>query len=402
MNKANRRLLPLMTLIVTCAAALGCGTLSPLPQEPSTPTNTPIPTPTLPLPENPIATPTSAPLRIEAVNELEQQIVAVYESAGPAVVNIASLFFVEDEQMRPIPQGGTGTGFLYDAEGHIVTNYHVVENAELLIVTMADGTTYPAVVVGEDPSTDLAVIHIDTPDLPNPVPLGDSDALHVGQFVVAIGNPFGQQGTLTFGVVSALERVIESPDGRFIGKAIQTDAAVNPGNSGGPLLDLDGRVVGVNSQIVSPSQASAGIGFAVPVNTVKRVASYLIAIGRYPHPWLGVRTYDLSPGIAEVLRQAGADIPVDFGLMVIDVIPNSPADQGGIEASTEVLTVDQHRVPIGGDIIVALNNQPVRNMQELAVYLENETAVGDTISVSVMRGRAEKTIEVTLGQRPGE
>jgi len=190
-----------------------------------------------------------------------------------------SVTYAYDFFFNPVPQEGTGSGFIYDDEGHIVTNYHVVENAEELSVTLADGKTYPAESVGVDPSTDLAVLRIDVDELPRPAPLGESDNLRVGQFVVAIGNPFGLERTLTVGVISSLGRVIESPDGRFIGEVIQTDAAINRGNSGGPLLDLEGRVIGVNSQIVSPSGANAGIGFSVPVNAVRRVVPELIAQG---------------------------------------------------------------------------------------------------------------------------
>ena len=192
---------------------------------------------------------------------------------------LMSVTYAYDFFFNPVPQEGTGSGFIYDDEGHIVTNYHVVENVEELSVTLADGKTYPAESVGVDPSTDLAVLRIDVDELPRPAPLGESDNLRVGQFVVAIGNPFGLERTLTVGVISSLGRVIESPDGRFIGEVIQTDAAINRGNSGGPLLDLEGRVIGVNSQIVSPSGANAGIGFSVPVNAVRRVVPELIAQG---------------------------------------------------------------------------------------------------------------------------
>jgi len=185
-----------------------------------------------------------------------------------------------------VPQEGSGSGFVYDTQGHIVINYHVVENAEEIPVTLAGGQMYEAEIVGTDPASDLAVIRIDAgEDLPEPLALGDSDDLRVGQFVLAIGNPFGLEQTLTTGVISALGRVIESSDGSFIGEAIQTDAAINPGNSGGPLLDLKGRVAGVNSQIVSPSGSSSGVGFAVSASTLQRVVPALTADGEYPHPW---------------------------------------------------------------------------------------------------------------------
>jgi S1-C subfamily serine protease len=358
---------------------------------PATPTPVPPPTPTLAPP----------PAPDELVNALEAQVVAVYELAGPAVVNITSVSYAYDFFMRPVPQEGTGSGFVYDAQGHIVTNYHVVENAEELSVTLADGRVYPAAVVGVDPSNDLAVIHIETGDLPQPITLGDSDDLRVGQFVVAIGNPFGQAGTLTVGVISALGRIIESPDDRFIGEAIQTDAAINPGNSGGPLLDLRGRVIGITSQIVSPSRANAGIGFAVPVNTVQRVAPQLIVQGRYAHPWLvGAALVPFSAQGAQVLREAGMDVPMDQGLLVTEVTPGSPVAAAGIRGGDRIVPVGRYRLLVGGDIITAINGEPIADIKGLTVYLETETQVGDTVEVTIIRDGEQQNVQVTLAERP--
>jgi S1-C subfamily serine protease len=357
------------------------------------------------LADEPLATPTLAPLpeqpvQVEPANALEDQVIAVYGSAGPAVVNITSRSYTYDFFMRAVPQEGTGSGFIYDRDGHIITNYHVVEDAEELSVTLANGRVYPADLVGVDPSTDLAVIGIDAEDLPDPIPLGDSSALRVGQFVVAIGNPFGLEGTLTTGVVSSLGRVIESPDGRFIGEAIQTDAAINPGNSGGPLLDLYGRVVGVNSQIVSPSRASAGIGFAVPSESVRRIVPQLIATGRYPHPWVGVQVLDLTAERARIFRQAGIDVPVDAGMLVLEVVRGSAAESAGIQGGDRAAQLGGVRIPVGGDIIVELGGVAVDNLQELTIYLESETQVGDTVDVTVIREGERQVIAVTLAERP--
>ena len=388
----------LVAIAALAGATLGCGLPSEVLLQPTAP---PPPTPTPVL-----ATPTAAPPQVPAVtaepaNALEGQVVAVYESAGPAVVNISTVVIAYDFFMRPVPQeGGTGSGFVYDAEGHIVTNYHVVENAEELSVTLADGEVYPAQIVGVDPSNDLAVVRIDVENLPQPVALSDSDDLRVGEFVVAIGNPFGLERTLTVGVISSLGRVIESPDGRFIGEAIQTDAAINPGNSGGPLLDLEGRVIGVNSQIISPSRASAGIGFAVPVNTVKRVVPQLIAQGRYAHPWLGVQPLGLTPERAQAFREAGMDVPVDEGLLMIEVVPGGPADRAGIQGGDRIVQLGNVRLPLGGDIITAINGEAVDDLQELTVYLETQTQVGDTVEVTIFRGGAEQSVPVTLAERP--
>jgi len=388
----------LVAIAALAGATLGCGLPSEVLLQPTAP---PAPTPT-PVPATPTTAPPQVPaMTAEPANALEGQVVAVYESAAPAVVNISTVVIAYDFFMRPVPQeGGTGSGFVYDAEGHIVTNYHVVENAEELSVTLADGEVYPAQIVGVDPSNDLAVVRIDVENLPQPVALGDSDSLRVGEFVVAIGNPFGLERTLTVGVISSLGRVIQSPDGRFIGEAIQTDAAINPGNSGGPLLDLEGRVIGVNSQIISPSRASAGIGFAVPVNTVKRVVPQLIAQGRYAHPWLGVQPLGLTPERAQAFREAGMNVPVDEGLLMIEVIPGGPADRAGIRGGDRIVQLGNVQLPLGGDIVTAINGEAVDDLQELTVYLETQTQVGDTVEVTIFRGGVEQNVQVTLTERP--
>jgi S1-C subfamily serine protease len=236
--------------------------------------------------------------------------------------------------------------------------------------------------------------------MPPLLPLAEPNMQRVGQFVIAIGNPFGLQGTLTVGVISSLGRVIESPNGRFIGEAIQTDAAINPGNSGGPLLDLDGQVIGVNSQIVSPSGSSAGIGFAVPVATVRRVVPQIIAQGRYAHPYLGVQTLDIGPNQAEFLRRQGMDVPVDQGLLVVAVVPGGPAEQAGIRGGNKTVQVGNVEVPVGGDVITAIDDQPVASLQDLTVYLEDRTQVGDTVTLTVVRDGATQQVPVTLVERP--
>jgi S1-C subfamily serine protease len=342
---------------------------------------------------------TPAPAEASA-NELEAQVETVYAQRAPAVVNISVVAIAYDFFMRPVPQEGTGSGFVYDAEGHIVTNYHVVQGAESVSVALSNGEMYEAEIVGTDPATDLAVLKIEADNLPDPLPLTDSGQLKVGQFVIAIGNPFGQEGTLTVGVISALGRIIESPDGGFIGEAIQTDAAVNPGNSGGPLLDLRGRVVGVNSQIISPSGASAGIGFAVSSNAVTRVVPELIARGRYPHPWLvGARFAPFGAQEADLLRQAGMDVPVDAGLLVIEVTSGTPAARAGLRGATQVVGVGRYRIPIGGDIITHIDDQPIPTLEELTVYLETQTQVGDTVSLTIIREGQEQTVRMTLAER---
>jgi S1-C subfamily serine protease len=223
----------------------------------------------------------------------------------------------------------------------------------------------------------------------------------VGQFVVAIGNPFGLEQTLTVGVVSALGRIIQSPEeDRFIGEAIQTDAAINPGNSGGPLLDLQGRVIGVNSQIISPSRANAGIGFAVSSNTVRRAAPQLIERGYFAHPWLGVDSLPLSPMASEFLREGGVDVAVERGLLILRAVPGGPADHAGVRGGDRVVQLGRFRLPVGGDILLAIDEQQLRSSRELIRYLDTQTEVGQRVKLTLIRDGEQLVIEATLGERP--
>jgi len=334
-------------------------------------------------------------------SELEARIATVYRRVGPSVVNITSRSLDRDFFLNPVPRDGTGSGFFYDREGHIVTNYHVVEDAEEVHVTLADGRELPATIVGSDPSNDLAVLKVDLPPAEVPIAsLGDSTALYVGQFVVAIGNPFGLERSLTVGVVSSLGRVIDSPNERFIGEVIQTDAPINPGNSGGPLLNLQGEVVGINSAILSPSGASAGIGFAVPARTVERVVPALIKDGRYPHPALGVTPLGLTPQRIEVLKEAGMEVPVEHGVLIVETVPGGPAARAGLRGTQREVRHGNLIVPVGGDIITAINEQPIETERDLIVHLETRTEVGQTIEVTIVRDGQEQTLSVTLGEVP--
>ena len=339
----------------------------------------------------------------QAAYALEARIIEIYEDAGPSVVNITNRTYVTYRRLGTVPEEGTGSGFVFDREGHIVTNYHVVENAEEVLVTLANGQVYQAEIVGTDPTNDLAAIRIDAgDDLPEPLLLADSHELRVGQFVVAIGNPYGLQQTLTTGVVSAVGRVIESPeDNRFIGEAIQTDAAINPGNSGGPMLDLSGKVIGINSQIISPSGASAGIGFAVSANTVQRVVPELIARGYFAHPWLGLDTLPLTQRIVELLRQSGVEVSADAGLLVLEITAGGPADKAGIRGGDHWVAINRRtQLLVGGDTIAAIDGLPTNDQQALALYLESETAIGDTVELTIIRQGKELTVPVVLGELP--
>ncbi len=353
----------------------------------------PSPTPTVRM--VPTVGPTAIPL---SVTDLETRIATVYREAGASVVNITSRSVGYDFFFNPIPRQGSGSGFFYDTQGHIVTNYHVIADADELQVTLADGQTVPAQIVGSDPSNDLAVIKVDLPaEMIRPLPIGDSTQVYVGQFVLAIGNPFGLERTLTFGIVSALGRVIESPNQRFIGEVIQSDVAINPGNSGGPLLNLAGQVIGVNSAILSPSGANAGIGFAISARTVQRVVPVLIRDGRYPHPSLGVRVIELTPQRAALFRRAGVQLP-DQGLLIADLVMNGPAAQAGLRGPDRLVRVGNVNLPLGGDVIIAINDQPITTSQDLIVYLETQTQVGETVQVKVLRDGREQVLPVTLAE----
>ena len=336
------------------------------------------------------------------LRELETQVEAVYEAVGDSVVNIAVTTIAYDYFFNAVPQEGSGSGFVYDHQGHIITNYHVTDEAEKIQVTFADGETFLADIIGSDATYDLAVLRIDANDYPlRPVSLGDSQNLRVGQFVVAIGNPFGLDQTLTFGVISSLGRVIESPDQRYIGEAIQTDAAINPGNSGGPLLDLGGQVIGVNAQIVSPSRASAGIGFAIPVDTVHRVIPQLIANGEYRHSWMGIRflPVGLNRQLAEEFASLDFDVP-ESGLLVTVVDKGSPADAAGLRGATRAVNSQYGQVELGGDVIMSIDGNDISSGADLIAYLETKTSPGDTVEIIVTRHMEMVTLSLTLGERP--
>ena len=406
MRAVSWRLLGATVLLVVIGSSCAWSGLatSPTPVPPSS-TTTAVPAATdaqiaTPIPSEPEQT---LPLEDEnaAAFALQEQVIAVQQSSAPSVVNVTNRSVAFGMNMQPMPQEGSGTGFVYDDEGHIVTNFHVIEGADQLVVTLANGQQYEAELIGQDPTDDLAVIRISAgEDLPPALPLADSDLVRVGQFVIAIGNPFGLEQTLTVGAVSALGRVLQSPaEDRFIGEAIQTDAAINPGNSGGPLLDLRGQVIGVNSQILSPSRANAGIGFAVSSNTVRRAAPALIERGFFAHPWLGVSSLPLSPMVSRVLREGGVDIDVDAGLLILETVPGGPADQAGVQGGDRVVQFGEFSLPVGGDVLVAIDEQPLRSNRGLTLYLDTQTQVGQQVTLTVVRNGEELVIEATLGER---
>ena len=320
-----------------------------------------------------------------ALTAEERTTMDIFEDAAPSVVYITTVQHVRDfwsRNVMRVPQG-TGSGFIWDGDGHVVTNYHVVQGAQEALVTLADQRSYPARLVGASPAHDLAVLRIEVPvDAPPPLPIGTSSDLRVGQHVLAIGNPFGLDHTLTTGVISALNRSIEDERGGDIENLIQTDAAINPGNSGGPLIDSAGRLVGINTMIFSPSGAYAGIGFAVPVDTVNRVVPRLITYGRYVRPTLGISAND------QVSRRLLDGEP---GIVVLHVEPGSPADRAGLRAAQ---MTSAGRVALG-DSIIALDGEPVADFGDL-VSLLDERVFGDRVTLEVRRGSETRDVAVTL------
>jgi len=395
MRIAQRRLVLVAVVALILAGVLGCSFVAQL-----LPTPSPTPAPTTPLAAVATATqvpvPTTATDAGSAVVTEEEQVINVYARVSPAVVFITSRVIVRDFFMGLVPQEGTGSGFVIDKEGHIITNNHVVENADRIMVTLDDDTSVEAALVGTDPANDVAVVRIDVPaDKLRPVELGSSADLRVGQTAIAIGNPFRLERTLTTGVISSLGRPLEAEGGRMIYDVIQTDAAINPGNSGGPLLDLNGRVIGVNTAIVSPSGGSIGLGFAVPVDTVKRVATAILENGYYPHPWLGITGISIVPELADAL-----DLPAERGVLVIEVAPGQAAARAGIRGGERRVRVGDYIVPLGGDILAGIDGTQIRSMEDLVKYLETRTAVGQTVELTIIRDGREEVVRVTLGEQP--
>jgi S1-C subfamily serine protease len=291
---------------------------------------------------------------------------------------------------------GLGSGFVYDKQGHIVTNHHVIEDAETIQVTFLDGNITSATVVGMDIYSDLAVIKVDPKAATlNPVVLGSSSDLAVGEPVAAMGNPFGLSDTLTVGIVSSLQRTLDATGGYVIIDIIQIDAAVNPGNSGGPLVNIKGQVVGLNSAIQSETGTFTGIGFAIPSDTVKREIDDLIENGEYSHPWLGISALEVNIALADAI---GLEKPQ--GLLVVNVTSGSPADKAGVRGGSQVTIIDGLEFNLGGDVITEVDGVPVITMADLAVYLERNTKPGDSIELGVIRDGQQLMLMVKLGERP--
>jgi S1-C subfamily serine protease len=326
----------------------------------------------------------------------EQNNVDVYKRVVPSVVNITSTVVSYDFFFGAQAQQGAGSGFIIDKQGHILTNYHVIDGARKLEVILDNKKHYPATVVGADKSHDLAVIQIKAPNL-QPVTLGSSSGLQVGQKVLAIGNPFGIfNGTMTRGIVSSV-RQVQEPDGTYIDEAIQTDAAINPGNSGGPLLNSHGEVIGINTMIASASGGSVGVGFAIPINAAKAVLNDLVQYGRVRRPTLGIRPLPM-PINRELAEQL--DLPVDSGVLVMQVVPGSAAARAGIQGGKQRVYYGNYEIVIGGDLIVEIDGQEVKDTQDLAHVMNNHRA-GDSVSIVFYHGKKRQTAKVQLDEAKG-
>jgi S1-C subfamily serine protease len=337
-----------------------------------------------------------APLTDDERNNID-----VYQKYSVGVVNITSTSVAYDFFYRAVPQSGMGSGAIIDTQGHIVTNYHVIRDAELLEVTLPNKTKHKAKVVGTDPNNDLAVIQIDVPRGGlTPIPMGTSKGLQVGQKVLAIGNPFGLDRTMTTGIISALGRSIQSENGRIIDDIIQTDASINHGNSGGPLLNNQGQIIGINAAIVSPNDTgNYGIGFAIPADTVRRITDEILKLGYVRHAYLGIDARSLlslgdNPGLADAL-----DLNTDHGLLVGKVPPDGPLAQAGIHQGTKRVRIGNYLIQAGGDVILAVNGKDVNSFLELASEVDHHRP-GETVTITVLRDNRKADLQVTLQEQP--
>ncbi len=323
----------------------------------------------------------------------EETVTSIYDEAAPSVAFITTTVLTYDFFNQLIPESGVGSGVVVSSKGYILTNAHVVEGAEFITVALKGGEQIDAELIGTDPIFDLAVVKIpEDPKLPVAA-LGDSSKLRVGMRVVAIGNPFEFERTVTTGVISALNRTIASPTGEMMTGLIQTDASINPGNSGGPLINSKGEVIGINSAIIAPAGGSVGIGFAIPINRAKKAMEELILTGKVAHPWIGI----FGGAIAEFPVEIG--FPVESGVLVVEVAEGGPAERAGLRGSFEEVVVDNVVYPIGGDIITAVDGKPIGFVEELLEHISTKE-IGDTIELTIVRNGNEMKLKVTLGERP--
>jgi len=318
-------------------------------------------------------------------------LIQIFERAETGVVRVN---IQRSEEV--VSTNGVGSGFVFDKNGHVITNAHVVENSDKVVVTFLDGRSYNAEVIGIDPATDISVIRVDTePSLLKPLLIGDSSNLKVGMQVSAIGNPFGLSGSMTSGIVSALGRLLPQESGFSIPDVIQTDAAINPGNSGGPLLNSRGEVVGINTAIQSATGEFTGVGFAIPSNTIAKIVPKLISDGIYHHPWVGIAGRDINPDLAKVLHLTDAR-----GFLIVNVVEGSPADKAGLKGSSETKEIDGIEYLIGGDVVLSVDGNVVRKIDDILIHLQRYKSVGDEMVLEILRDGRVTNIVVKLDERP--
>ena len=318
-------------------------------------------------------------------------LIQIFERAETGVVRVN---IQRSEEV--VSTNGVGSGFVFDKNGHVITNAHVVENSDKVVVTFLDGRSYNAEVIGIDPATDISVIRVDTePSLLKPLLIGDSSNLKVGMQVSAIGNPFGLSGSMTSGIVSALGRLLPQESGFSIPDVIQTDAAINPGNSGGPLLNSRGEVVGINTAIQSTTGEFTGVGFAIPSNTIAKIVPKLISEGTYHHPWVGIAGRDINPDLAKVLHLTDAR-----GFLIVNVVEGSPADKAGLKGSSETKEIDGIEYLIGGDVVLSVDGNVVRKIDDILIHLQRYKSVGDEMVLEILRDGRVTNFVVKLDERP--
>jgi putative serine protease PepD len=330
-----------------------------------------------------------------SITREEDNNIKIYRKSSPGVVNITSTVMEWNYYQGLVPRAGAGSGAIIDTRGYILTNNHVIKDAQRIEVILSDGSKWNGKLVGTDPYNDLAIIRIEAPpERLHALPLGNSKDLQVGQKVIAIGNPFGLQQTLTTGIISSLGRSIQAEGGRFMEDLIQTDAAINPGNSGGPLLDSEGKIIGINTAIFSPTGLSIGIGFAIPIDTAKRIIPEIIQKGYVSYPWLGVNLFPLLPGLAQELR-----LKVERGVMIMAVVRDGPAEKAGLRGGNRMINVGNASLAVGGDVVVGFEGKAVNTPEELIRALIKRRP-GDSVMVRILRQGKFMELPVTLGERP--
>ena len=330
-------------------------------------------------------------LQESKTSSLTLSLMEIFEKAEPGVVRVNTI-----RNQTVNETGGVGSGFVFDKMGHIITNAHVVEGSTKTIVTFLDGRSYNAEIIGVDEYTDIGVIKVNADlKLLQPLSLGDSSNLNVGEPIAAIGNPFGLSGSMTSGIVSQMGRLLPSGSGYSIPDVIQTDAAINPGNSGGPLLNMRGNIVGINTAIQSTTGEFTGVGFAIPSQTVAKIVPILIDEGEYKHPWIGISGRDIDPDTANVLGLKDA-----LGFLIITVVENSPAADAGLIGSDKTIEVDGKEYSIGGDVIVAVDGMDVRKIDDILVHLQRVKTVGDEMNLEILRDGRTTNVTIILQERP--